>query len=340
MKRRDILRAAMVLAFILAGGGNLFAERVLTQAAAETNGIVPEFVPGSWTIVILGDTQGYSENYPGVFHLMSLWIAENKAKYNVTYVLGTGDITDNDTSVEWQRASAALGRLEGVVPYALVTGNHDYGAEAKDRQTKMNDYFGPERFANWKTFGGVMEAGRMENSYHLFEAGGDKWIIFCLEWGPRDPVLVWCGQMLEKFSDRRAFIVTHAYLYTDATLYNWQEKQKKQEWNPHGYGTIGGVNDGQEMWDKLIRKHANIFMVINGHVLKEGVAFLTSVGEKGNIVNQMLVNFQWPIHPVGGEGWLRLLEFRPDGKTIQAKTYSPLLEKYKTDADNQFVIER
>jgi hypothetical protein len=26
----------------------------------------------------------------------------------------------------------------------------------------------------------------------------------------------------------------------------------------------------------------------------------------------------------GGDGWLRILEFLPDGQTIQIKTYSPL----------------
>ena len=26
----------------------------------------------------------------------------------------------------------------------------------------------------------------------------------------------------------------------------------------------------------------------------------------------------------GGDGWLRILEFMPDGKTIKVKTYSPL----------------
>jgi len=80
-------------------------------------------------------------------------------------------------------------------------------------------------------------------------------------------------------------------------------------------------------------------MVINGHVLNDGLGFLVSKADHGNPINQMLVNFQDPIHPLGGESWLRLLEFLPDGKTIQVKTYSPLYEKYKTDPDNQFIIK-
>jgi hypothetical protein len=38
----------------------------------------------------------------------------------------------------------------------------------------------------------------------------------------------------------------------------------------------------------------------------------------------------------GGSGYLRLLEFLPDGKTVRVKAYSPVLDKYLTDPRNQF----
>jgi hypothetical protein len=43
--------------------------------------------------------------------------------------------------------------------------------------------------------------------------------------------------------------------------------------------------------------------------------------------------------PGGGRGYLRLLELLPDGKTVQVKTYSPLLDDYLTSARQQFVLE-
>jgi hypothetical protein len=298
------------------------------------------FVPGSWTLVVLPDTQTYCSQFPGLYDLQTQWIVDNKNKYNIVYVLQVGDITDYDTPLEWQRADRALNRLEGIVPYVLVTGNHDYGTKsnmAKDRTTLINDYFPPSRFKNWPTFGGTMTPDRIENNYHLFEAGGRKWLILGLEWGPRDGTLQWANQILQKFPDRTAFIVTHAYLYSDSTRYDWQKKASSQTWNPHSYETAGGVNDGQEIWDKLVKKHDNVFMVISGHVLNDGLGFLTSEGDHGNRVYQMLVNFQ--MRPLGGESLLRLLEFFPDGKTIQVKTYSPLYEKYETIPESQFVIQ-
>jgi len=299
------------------------------------------FVPGSWTLVVLPDTQHYSECYPGLFNLQTQWVVANKKRYNIAYVLTLGDVTNHNNKLQWERAERALSQLDGVVPYTLVLGNHDYGAggKAKTRDTLADNYFPLSRFANWPTFGGTMEDGRIENSYHLFTAGGQKWLILGLEWGPRDKALEWGNQILRKYQNRKAIITTHAYLYSDSTRYNWQDKGKEQKWNPHNYGTAGGVNDGEEIWQKLVKKHANVFMTINGHVLNDGLGFLVSKANNGNPVNQMLVNFQDPIHPLGGEAWLRLLEFLPDCKTIQAKTYSPLYEKYKTDPDNQFVIK-
>jgi len=298
------------------------------------------FVPGSWTLAILPDTQHYSESYPGLFELQTRWIAENKDKHNIVYVLQEGDVTNRNSPLEWQRASKAMGILDSAVPYAIVPGNHDYRRDGtiRSRVTRINDYFPPSRFEKlkWPTFGGTMEPGHIENNYHLFEAGGKKWIIVGLEWAPRDKTLQWAGTILAKYADRRAIVFTHAYLYSDSTRYDWARKGRKQAWNPYLDNVVGGVNDGEEIWQKLVRKHANVVLVANGHVLNDGLGFQVSKADDGHRVNEMLVNYQ--MKPLGGEGWLRLLEFLPDGKTVQAKTYSPLYEQYQTDSQNQFVF--
>lgn len=50
----------------------------------------------------------------------------------------------------------------------------------------------------------------------------------------------------------------------------------------------------------------------------------------------MLTNFQ--MRPLGGEGYMRLLEFLPDGQTVKVKTYSPVLGRYMLGAEHQFKI--
>ena len=315
------------------------AHGVQTEQGAEVKKTVLPFVPDSSSLVVLPDTQNYSTYYPGMFNLQTQWIVDNKDAYNIIYVFQLGDITNKNSETEWQRASRAMARLDGVVPYALVPGNHDCGkgGDASDRTTLMNNYFPPERFEKWPTFGGTMQKGRIENNYHLFEASGRDWLILGLEWGPRDKTLQWASQILTKYHNRKAIIITHAYLYDDSTRHDWAAKGDSQNWNPHAYGTAADTNDGEQMWNKLVKRHKNIFMVINGHVLHDGLGFLTSKADAGNPVHQMLVNFQ--MREIGGQSWLRLIEFLPDAKTVQIKTYCPLLEAYETGPQSQFVIQ-
>jgi len=159
-------------------------------------------VPGSWSLVVLPDTQNYSTLYPGLFNLQTEWVVDNKDKYNIAYVLQNGDLTNNDNEQEWQRARRAFSRLDGVVPYAIVPGNHDYspdGGRNGRENTLINNYFPPARFKKWPTFGGVMEEGRIENSYHLFRTGSREWLILGLEWAQRDETLEWANQILKKY---------------------------------------------------------------------------------------------------------------------------------------------
>jgi len=300
----------------------------------------PGFVPGSWTLVVLPDTQIYSQNYPELFEDQTRWIVENKERHNIKYVLHLGDIVNNNTDlVQWTNARAAMSVLDGVVPYAIVPGNHDYGpgGSASDRSTYFNDFFPLTNYLSWPTFGGVMEPNKLDNSYHLFSAGGVDWLILALEWGPRNGAAAWASQIASNYPARKKILITHAYMYFDDTRYDWAVKGAGQRWNPHSYGTAGdpgGTNDGEELWEKLVKIHPNFTMVFNGHVLNDGLGRLSSTNDHGDVVHQMLVNYQ--MKALGGEAFLRLVEFHPDGKTVQVKAYSPYYGTFKTDAENQF----
>ncbi len=99
----------------------------------------------------------------------------------------------------------------------------------------------------------------------------------------------------------------------------------------------GGVNDGQEMWDKVIKKHENWVFTFNGHVLNDGAGYMAERGENGNIVHQMLANYQMRAN--GGEGYLRIMEFTGDGDTVNISSYSPWTDSYLTTADQQFTMK-
>ena len=339
MDRRDFLLSTGALVGLFGLSSPLQAEDDNKTKAKKPKQPPLPFVPGSWSIVVLPDIQHYSRSYPELLKMQTEWIVENKKKNNIVYVMQNGDLTHCRTKPEWEAASRGLGVLDGKVPYALVPGNHEYFLRNREkaRTTRLNEYFPPSRFKKWPTFGGTMEEGHIDNNYHLFEAGKRKWIIVGLEWAPREATLQWANRLLDKYADRKAIVLVHAYLYQDSTRYDWAKKGKSQKWSPHLDKIAGGVNDGEEIWQKLVKKHPNIFLVVNGHVLGDGLGFQVSKGDQGNRVNEMLVNYQ--MLKKGGGAWLRLLEFLPDGKTVQARTYSPYYKRFKTDPQNQFLFK-
>lgn len=302
------------------------------------------FVPGSWTMVVLPDTQNYvasATNAP-IFTEMTNWVVANKTTRNIQMVLHEGDITNNNNATQWGRAQASMDVLNGHLPYAMVPGNHDYGSNglANTRTTLLNSYFTAGR--NPANAGRIhlYEPGKVDNSYHTFTANGQDFLTLNLEWGPRDAVVQWADAVASAHPDHRLILLTHAYLYYDDTRYDWARKGASQNWNPHAYGTAsgpGGTNDGEELWQKLVKKHPNFAMTLNGHVLDDQVGYLHSTGDAGNSVHQMLFNAQ--NDPDGGNGWLRLIEFLPDGETVHVKTYSPHLDQWRTTAAHQFNLE-
>ena len=332
---------------------------VLMGTVAVSAGPPSPWVPDSWTLVVFPDTQRYTDTRwdPDlvIFRTMTKWIADNKKARNIKFVLHEGDITSGNTASvtpsnkvpAWRVASDAMAILDKAgIPYSLTTGNHDHDRwnpfrNSPSRDTFLNDFFPVSRYKSMPTFGGVFEPGKTENNYHLFSAGGTDYITVALERGPRNEAIAWADGVLSQHSDRTALIVTHAYTYKDGTRYDWATKGTSQIYNPHckSYGFSAphdgseNVNDGEQLWQKLISKHANVRMVFSGHLPWVG-ARQTSVGKYGQKVHEMVAAYHDP-----PKGYLRLLEFLPNGKTVQVKTYSPYVNKYLTDGDQQFLLD-
>jgi hypothetical protein len=294
----------------------------------------------TFRIVVLPDTQNYQGTNANLFSAQTQWIVNNHAALNIEFVIHEGDIVNDNQASQWENAQTAMRILDGVVPYSITPGNHDMGTNgsANTRDTTLfNQYFPLSHYSGTATFGGVYtaEPTKYENNYHIFNAGGTDWLVLSLEFGPRNEVLTWANQVVSSHPNHRVIVVTHIYIWSNETRHDTSES-----WNPHSYGVSsqpGGVNDGEEMWQKFVRKHANISFVLNGHVLNDGQGRLVSVGDHGNRVYQMLCNYQ--TLPNGGNAYLRVLEFDPVQRRVSATSYSPSLDNYLTDWQNQFVFE-
>ena len=295
----------------------------------------------AWTLVVLPDTQGYSRSFPWLYDMQTQWIADNRSALNIRFVLHEGDITNDNNTAQWSNASISMRILDNAgVPYAIGPGNHDYGPSGNggDRSTLMSSWFSVSRFAAMPTYGGSYEPNRSENTYHTFQAGGRDWLALALEFGPRDPVVDWADQVVAAHPNHLVMLVTHSYTFLDGSRMD-RQSQPNQIGSPYDYGLRfepGGVNDGEELWDKLVSKHPNFALVFSGHL--STFANRQSVfGQAGNSVHEMLADYQ--NRPFGGEGYLRILEFLEDGRTVRVSTYSPWLDQYLSEGSNEFTLE-
>ena len=166
-------------------------------------------------------------------------------------------------------------------------------------------------------------------------------MILTLEFGPRNKVLDWANQIVNQHPNHLVIVNTHAYMYSDSTRQNGKDFWRAQA---YGVGKDTGddaVNDGEDIWNKLVKKHANIRFVFSGHVLNGGVGTLISVNEAGYLVYQMLANYQEGVKGSvkGGNGYLRILDLDFKKKQLNVKTYSPYLNQYKNEEAQSFTIK-
>lgn len=301
----------------------------------------------SFSMILMGDPQGYVKydiNQP-ILEICTAWIADNITNLNIKAVLCTGDLVEqnenivfnrrtlNQTSKEmWQASSRAFERLDNKIPYIISCGNHDYGYKhSENGSTNFPDFFPFERNSTWRdicvsAYPNRNQRASIENA--AFELDDSKWgkiLVVTSEFHPRDEVLEWASNLInsKEYQHHKVFFMTHGYLTSGPDA----KHIEKDNYD------ISPGNAGKDIWEKLIRKSSNIELVICGHTANENQRFEDNVSyrvdknDHGKPVHQMMFNVQtlgggWSGN--GGDGWLRILEFLPDGKTIKVKTYSPL----------------
>ena len=303
----------------------------------------------SFTLAVLPDTQHYYDiakhRLAHIFMSQTQWVRDHVFDRNIAFLIHLGDVVQGLDDYMFQSAQEAMNLLDGIVPYALTVGNHDFSFSLPgfSRPTdKFNRYFPVKKFQSWPSFGGVFEFGKTENSFHYFSVGARKYLVLGLEYFPRDEVLDWANQIVSRHPEFQTIVFTHGHIYHDddfmGPIADPDLKAMIKRENSEGK-----LNFGKAIWEKFLSQHKNIFLVLNGHIIhnktrgKDGVGRLVKTGKQGNPVFQIGANYQQIQN--GGNGYLRLMEFSPDGKKISVTTYSPFLDSYKTDSKNQFTID-
>ncbi len=308
---------------------------------------------GAWTFAVLPDTQYYSDCRLAHLSSQAEWLVEQKDTRSLVAALTLGDLTEHNSPEEWQYVHKSLSPLRKELPLVLATGNHDYGILGRSdrRHTLFQETFSQAWPATRPHLVETMSPADIENAYYRFELPSVTIGVLVLEWSPRDQTVKWASNILHEHEGDRVILITHAYVYFDDTRYDWERYGNRQKWNPKSYGTAladptlppgptnwhpEGVNDGGDLWNKLVRGHQGIFLTLSGHVLGDGQGIVTSRGDHGNLVHQVLVNYQ--MLDEGGQGYLRLIELGPRGNTLSLFTYSPSLDRSSRALDQQFIL--
>ena len=261
--------------------------------------VLPRTNPEYFTIAVLPDTQWYSKYWPEIFREQTQWIANNEGTENIRFVIHVGDVVQNSEDLaQWDNARGAMDIL-GDIPYLVVGGNHDglCGTGGACNFDNFRQYFGEP------------------SSHTLFSVGYRHFVVVGMEWYEArypDPLYTQITEWLNAYPEREAIFVTHAFANLDG---GWT-------------GTPGGYSQWLAIADA-----PNLFMALWGHY--RGAYYDSIQGTQGNTVHRLLADYQ--CNPNGGNGWMRLLRFYPDG-SIWVLTYSPWLDTYRAEQSSAFKI--
>ena len=332
----------------------------------------------SWSVVVIPDVQNYvkwNRNQP-LLDVIMAWIEDNIDTLNIKMVVCVGDLVQNNEKItrdydgdqttqnQWEAVSRSFRKLDNKVPYIAATGNHDYSIDKYgNRSSKYSEFFTADRnYLNKKIL--VQNTRDEQNkptlansAYEVKGLNGHDYLFMTVEYGPRDTVLNWAKNIaaLDQYKNHRIILVTHNYLSQkdkrtigEIKWLYWEPYNVNNQIQKAPHVKLPHANNGEQIWQKLVQPSSNIEMVLCGHIAGEG--YRMDKNQAGKSVHQILFDSQsmggGSRSGNGGDGWIRLLEFLPDGKTVKVKTFSPLFSAspttqthaWKKDTRNEFTI--
>ena len=278
----------------------------------------------AFSFAFVGDTQVITLNHSTKLGKIYDWILENRESKKIAHVFGLGDITNDNTDIEWKRAVKQFEKMDGVIPYSLIRGNHD-------KSNSFEKYVCTEAYLS--QFDGFYRDVHT-NSYRLFSVSGVDFLFITLDFGPSDRVLSWAEELIAAHPDRKVIITTHAYLHKDGTTLDYKDGPAPTKLQD----AQGTVNNGDNMWDKVFSKYENVFLIVSGHVGSDDVIVTQTEGEHGNVVTQLLIDSQ-TLDKTTPSGMVVMLYFSNDGQTISIEQYSTIQQSfYRRESQREITV--
>jgi hypothetical protein len=321
----------------------------VSLTAAEDS--LPPLPEGSFSVVVLPDTQDYIVKNTEIFTATTQWIVDNIEKQHIIFVTHVGDVIQRNIRSEWDVVRQCMDILHGRVAYAFSVGDHDMGLtkpkqsftqrilrqtwrkfkrfwfsgekgamkRSKSDSSLFQEYFSQSRFSDFAWYGGGMKNN--VNSFQIISAEGIYFVFIHLECNSPDEVLEWANGVFEKYPNHKAIVTTHMYLgpiEKPKTLQSFLDPTKGRMLWKKRHGVKG--NTPEQMWQKCFSKHKNLFLILCGDQSRTQTMQQTSIGIHGNIVHELLSDYR--------DGYIRIIRFIPANEHIQVMTYSPYHQKY------------
>ncbi|MFJ7948376.1 LamG-like jellyroll fold domain-containing protein [Streptomyces sp. NPDC096354] len=306
--RRSLLQAALAVPAVGAAGAVLG-----TQSAQAATAQPPTAGSGThrfdaesprFALAVLPDTQylfdadsADPEPLKETFH----YLVAQRQEANIAFMTHLGDVTEHGSEEEIGLAADTFRTIHGKVPYSVLAGNHDINSGTDDQRgdTAYLRAFGPQRFTSMPTFGGASPDGY--NSYHVLQAAGREWLVLALDWRASEKGLAWAQGVLDAHPTLPVILTTHDIA--------WAEDD----------GQAHLSDNGQLLWDRIIRGNDQIFMALGGHYWPPGRTVLTN--DAGHDVHVHITNYQDRYY--GGAGMVRLYSFDLVRQVVDVETFSP-----------------
>jgi hypothetical protein len=312
--------------------GHAFGKGIALSAALFVLGSGPGLAQcedeSCFTLVLLPDPQYYYGNEEpagndslGLFDDQMCWIVNNRSALNAAFVIGLGDITDTDTTFQWDQGHQAHRILwnpatvgdtctpnaagQTSVRFSVLPGNHDGPRDF----TNFNDIncFGPDAFGCFLhgpdcsspyQYGGSIErsdpgepplppvdAGRNEANWQTFEANGLAFLVVSLPSRNRGGSEHYDVSSKDDICWANEIVSQHPDRHAIVATHGYTDELDYDSWEAScPRRSSDRIIGAATLYEELVARHSNIFLVLSGHVGdSEHRVRLHDVNEDGSI---------------------------------------------------------
>lgn len=284
------------------------------------------------------------------------YIINNAQDKKIAHVFGLGDITERASVWEWvqkgcpyapdEEFSIAVEQFKRMqaagLDFSLVRGNH----ESWDT---YNKYLGTGEASADLGYSEMVDDvyvhpnGTVDytNTIHYFSAGNLDYMVITLDYGASDAVLKWAGEKIEANPYKNVIITTHAYMHKDGTTIATNDSVAPSRDSDNVVYDKTNINNGDDMWNKLISRYPNIVLAMSGHEPTDDVVVSQWQGVNGNMVTNVLIDPQGMdkyYYNDGCSGAVAMFYFSNEGRKVDVRYWSTANEAY-IKSNNQFSFD-